>query len=422
MRYMMKLCALLLIVTAAVSANSILGVNYPLGIKTPISGYASRMGGAAIGATEPYVMMSLNPGNLANATTTVYSFKAQLEYLRLKADNGTAEFFGFDPQFLSFAIPMKKVGTIGFSYTKEAGNEYSYLGNKEILAINPHGDTTGYLSGQLGFRTTTGLTSWQLGYAREVFSFLKPGIAIKRYNLSKVIATSTILDKISSLDNLSSTLDTTVFSQSVNSFAFGVNGTLGKVSYGISGEYPFKGDLEVDSIIHRMFKLDEDDQFPEQGMLLHDSSITSETYKLRLAPTGGAGVSVELNKNFTINSDFAMTFWERMSTTSTTFSKGTLQNTVRISAGTQFTPVTNKLNPKYFEIINYSAGIRYESLPLKGDWEGSLTIGAGLPLGRTGMIDLAVEGGYRTSDTYNYKENFLRFSIGTNGGRFWNKK
>lgn len=422
MKLVNKIVPLILLITFALSAKSLLGVSYPVGIKTPISGYASRFAGAGIGANEPYAMMSLNPANLANTESTVYSFKMQLEYLRLKADNGTASLFDVDPQFLSFAIPMKKAGNIGFSYTKEAGNEYSYLSPQQIFAYNTNGTTTDYIVGKLGYTYTTGLTSWQFGYAREIFSFLKPGIAIKRYNLSKTITTSIIIDSITSTDIESSTMDSTDFNHSVNSFAFGVSGTLKKVSFGISGEYPFKGDLEIDSTITRLYKTDSDLDFPDHGTLLNDSSVTSGMYKLRLAPTGGAGVSVALNKKITINTDFAMTFWERMSTTSTTFSRNTLQNTVRISAGTQFTPVTNKLNPRYFEIINYSAGLRFETLPVKGDWEGSLTIGAGLPLGRTGMVDLSLEGGYRTSDTYNYKENFLRLGIATSGGRFWNKK
>ncbi len=98
-------------------------------------------------------------------------------------------------------------------------------------------------------------------------------------------------------------------------------------------------------------------------------------------------------------------------------------NTKSGAIGFEFLPAPQLLAPKYYERIVYSGGVHLATLPVEGDWEVSGSIGAALPIGRSGVLDIALESGVRRSaDLENYKENFFKFSLTTSGGKKWKKR
>jgi hypothetical protein len=96
---------------------------------------------------------------------------------------------------------------------------------------------------------------------------------------------------------------------------------------------------------------------------------------------------------------------------------------VRLSAGAQFTPAPELLTPRYWEIMQYRGGIRYNQLPVPSAYELAFSFGVGMPLPQGGgLIDLSIEYGRRhDKDFSNIREELFRFAIGINGGRKWNK-
>ena len=407
----------ILIFTAS-NGQSLLAMRYPTGVSIPISGYSARMGGSGIGATDNYTSMSLNPGNLGNIVQSVYTLKLQYDYLNLKSSSSSTVQSSFYPHYIGFAFPLKKFGTIGASFIKPSGNKYVYNSGDVVLTTNgnalPDEDVT-ELDGKLAYMRQTGLNGFEVGYGYDLFSFLKPGITYRRFNYSVEDA------RISIYNGIGGTVDSTRWYQEGNMLRFGISGGLlkGKLNYGITGAYAFKGDLRYNRNLLKIDSSEHTGKYITNN--LHDSTNFVGIYQLQLPPEGGAGISIIPSEKVHINLDYSMVLWKNMWTDAPEIiDLSKLINSYKIASGVEYTPSSNLLKPRYWEKIMYSAGFRYEALPKDGDWEMSATIGTGLPLGKLGLFEFAAEGGMRRSKEYSdYKENFVRLTFSTSGGRLW---
>jgi long-subunit fatty acid transport protein len=95
-----------------------------------------------------------------------------------------------------------------------------------------------------------------------------------------------------------------------------------------------------------------------------------------------------------------------------------MKDNLRISLGGQFRPASVDMG-KYYERINYRAGLRYEQsyLEIKNTRinDFGISFGVGLPMKKSrSTINIAVELGTQgTTDNGLIKENYMRFTIGT---------
>jgi hypothetical protein len=416
----LKQLLLLLLLTTIVSSESLLGMRYPTGISTPMTGYSARMGGTGIGDPESYLGMSLNPGNLGNVDQSVYTLKLQMDYLNLNDGTNSSNQIAFVPQHIGFVFPLKQFGTLALSFLKPSYNKYTYKSENDTLVVNSNaidGQTVTSLTGNTAFYRDNGISAWEIGYGFSFFSFLKAGVTYRRFNY--YVEDS----RIAIYDGYGGTIDSTKWYQEGNMIRGGISGGLlkGKINYGVTGSYPFSGDIDYDRIL---LNIDSSESGAYYTGLSHEDAIYKGSYKLHLPPEGGAGFSVAPNKKLIFNVDYYLTLWEKMSTDAPQVADTNgLKNSSRVGFGAQFTPATNMLKPRYFELVMYSAGFRYETLAKDGDFEMAMNLGVGLPLGKFGIFDFGAEAGLRKSESYpDYEEKFVRLSFTTSGGRKWKKK
>ncbi len=409
---MKKILIILLCLTAFISAQSLMGVRYPGGLSSSKSGFSSRMGGAGIGFDNSYLLMTHNPGNLGNINQSVYTLKFSLDYVRVFEDDNYSDFSSMVPDLVGFAFPLGNIGTFGLSFSKDKSNKYTFITEKGVLATNP---TTGEtLTGWTGRYIKSATTAWEIAWGHKAWKFFRPGIGYRRYYFSSEV------NSVNKIDNFGGTGDSTDIKQAGNSFRGGFSGTLGKFTYGLSATYSFMSDVK--------FKRKTIDIDSSNGNYisswLHENAASDTVYDLHLPPSGGIGVSYRINKKMLVGADLSMELWQEAYTNAPNSVFYTeYSNTMTGSAGFEFIPAPQLLSPRYFEKVRYSGGFRFGRLPIEGDREFAATVGLGLPVGSSGLLDIAFEVGARRSDILeNNKENFFKFSITSSGGKPWLKK
>lgn len=406
---MKNVTLLVIILISIVSAQSVLGVRYPGGLSTAKSGLSSRMGGFGIGSSENYLMMAHNPGNLGNITHSVYSLKFTLDYTRVIENDLTSDFVVMVPDLVGFAFPLGNAGTFALSFSKERGNKYTYISEPGVISTNPV--TNDSLTGWTGLYRKTATTAWEVGWGHKAWKFFRPGLTYRRFYFNFEDNT------VAKIDNYGGKGDTIQATHAGNAIRGGFSGTMGKLTYGLTATYNFEGEMDFDRHL-KTYSID------GSSAQVHEDAKIDTKYRIQLPPSGGVGLSYQLNDQLLLGVDYSMEFWEDAWTdapTSVFYTQYT--NTQSGSFGVQFIPAPKLLSPRYFEKIRYSLGARATTLPIDGDWEAAGTVGFGLPLGSAGLLDIAFEGGTRRSTDFDtIQENFFRFSISTSGGKQWRKK
>ena len=412
---MKNILLLITALTSLVFSQSLLATRYLGGLSYYKTGPASRMSGFGIGSNDVYNIGAYNPGNLGNVDQSVYTLKFTLDYTRLidEATNSKSDFVAMVPDFVGFAFPFGKAGVFGLSFSKDYGNKYTYISGEDEALATDGSDT---LYGWTGYYRKSAISSWEVLWGYNVAKFFKPGITYRRYYFTQDE------NSVVKLNGLGGTGDSTHLYQGGNSFRAGISGTIGKVTYGISGEYNFEDTINSTRLVIDIKESSYSNGFV--STLVNKNAQIEKKYTLQLPPKGGAGIQYQIDDRMKVGVDFSMVFWEQATTNapkSIYYDK--YQNTMSGNIGFSFVPAPKLLAPKYYERILYSAGFRASTLPIEGDKEISGSIGLGLPLGKAGILDLAFEGGQRSSiDVSRYKENFFKFSITTSGGRKWRKK
>jgi len=155
---------------------------------------------------------------------------------------------------------------------------------------------------------------------------------------------------------------------------------------------------------------------------IHQSTDSKGTIRFPLSL--GFGLGFKKGDKWMGVADFALQNWSSFQV----FNQSqNLKNSMRISAGIQYTPnsrySSKSLIDGYYKRVQYRVGGRYAqtALELKNTQlnEYALTIGAGLPVGRNfilqnfSMVNIGVEFGQRgTTSNGLIRENFMKVSLG----------
>lgn len=156
---------------------------------------------------------------------------------------------------------------------------------------------------------------------------------------------------------------------------------------------------------------------------IRDTILNEEGEKgnIKMPLTMGFGISLKKGTQWLIAADVSMQSWKDYSFLGL---KDSLRNSLRISAGAQYTPSERGIK-SYWQTVQYRLGGYYSQtyLQLKGTQlnEYGITTGLGLPIRRGfNTIHLsAVIGTRGTTDNNLIKENFVRISLGVTFSDRW---
>jgi hypothetical protein len=377
-------------------AQSLIALQFPYGqpIQT-VSGTALSMGGAAAGLPDDFHLLRVNPANLATIDRTIFAGLATVDLLRITDDDRHSNHAMLTPRQLSFSVPVGIVGNLGLSLAKEAEASADFRSGPIDLGEGFDGD--------LEFKRDGGLTSWLLGWGRQINKRFYLGASYERLYLTvNTVRLRRVLGENSSISR-----DSTFVSFAGNGLRLGMLVDFDKIGAGFAYEYRFEGDLEFDRRVLR-----------DQGNSQIDED-SSETATLRLPPKFVVGASYEFSPSWIAAADLSLTQWGQYSADGL-LQGASRQNAASFAAGVRFIPAPDVLAPRYWETMQYRAGGRYTQLPDRDSDEFALSLGVGLPLSGGGLIDIALEAGRRTDDEFDdYREDFVSIGVGFNGGRSW---
>jgi hypothetical protein len=393
----MSLCA---------SAQSMLALKYPAGSPVRIvSGMAYSMGLTGTALPDEHLLMFANPGNLGSIEKTIFSTLVSVDFLTLSEGPTSSTFPVFRPRHIGIGLPFGIAGTIGLGFDRRSDATAKYRSSRPepyqtidstITALSRNG----------------GVTVWSAGYGHSIGKWAQLGLAYQRlYFNSDVTQLTTVkggdpamLDRFYTTD----IRDSARISAGCNGLKAGVMVPFEKFTFGIAGEYLFGSQSSAATTTY-------------SGT---DTTYGTKTENsdFRLPPTVSGGISWQVLPELLVSSDVATTLW-------TYYVKGagmepvpTVNYTTGFGIGAQYVPAPNLLAPKYWETMRYRAGFRYSQLPAAGNSEFSFSLGAGLPLQASGLLDLVLSYGRRTdSHIVNYAEDMFSISIGVNGGRKWSE-
>lgn len=391
----------LLIAFSFSSAQSILGIQYPMGLTTNSeTGFGASCGGTGTGVQDDFLIMSKNVANLGNINRAIFSSIVSLDFTDLVDSKNKTWQSGFNPRNISLSIPIADYGSVGFAFSQNNSNDVRFKLSQPL--------NVGWLSdtADLGLVQTTGVSEWKLGYGYAITRWLRMGIAYKRIYFNKKTSSVKIM-RGSINDTL---MDSTTISFRGNGISGGFLIPLKKITFGFSGDYVFPSDAQQYSM-KRGTRTDS---------VYKDSLIEQESdYEFRPPPSFSVGLSYQIAPEWMVAMDAGGTLWSKYYPQLA--NTRVVDNAYSVSLGAQFIPEPDLLSPSYYETIRYRAGFRYSQLPVSTASEFAFSLGFGLPLQKgAGLLDVIMEGGLRSDSNYdNYSEKFLSIKFGINGGRKW---
>jgi long-chain fatty acid transport protein len=153
---------------------------------------------------------------------------------------------------------------------------------------------------------------------------------------------------------------------------------------------------------------------------------TRYTREIRVPAMLATGVNYRFNKRHNVMVDVAWRAWDRdVENVAGSWGMAEItktQNDFNISLGYQ-RDGSDVFYDAYWDRIAYRAGLWYKNWYVEDVCEIGGSIGAGLPLGRKGMmLDLAIQGGARLADgDRNWSEGFFGIRLGLVGVGNWGK-
>ena len=415
-----KLLAILLLLTTVSFSQSLLSVRYPTGTTFPLTTAAARMGGAGAGLSEPYLISSINPANLGTIRQSVYTLSMNADRRWIHEGDESVLLGSFSPSFIGFAFPMGGAGTLAANFRQSGSNRFAFQEIDTFVHVPDPGFPGKIQNIEVWPKFDRHLTfsSWELGWGIELFRRLSLGLTYQfgqyqnRSVRSDVLHTTGVISSLDSLQN----------NQMNSALSGGFLLRIRNLGFGVSAIYPFMGDLKSQRTIRGLVQ-DQNGNFsirPGEPEREFDT-----TYSLQLPPSGIIGASWTFNQRLRTALDFSLVMWDSYywsDAPTFVFEEGMLQNALGISAGVEFIPQPNLLSARYFQTVHYSGGLAFRQLPIDGDWEGSFSLGLGLPLGGMGIVDISVETGLRRSaKESDIRENFIRLNFGMSGGRVWRR-
>ncbi len=400
---------LLSAISANIIANSLVSNKYPFGL--PIRGSSASsmfMGGASAGVPDAHNVLIANPGNLGQIKTTAFSALLNLDYLRIKDGGNYSDMLNVYPGMIAFSLPIGRFGTLGFGMSKD--NLVNINSDSKIEPIT--GDTT-----RASNHVTGGTNSWEAGWGISPFKPLSLGISLQRIYYKKE---DTFLQE---LNNTPISRDSSSTLLRTYGLTFGYMGTFKNLTAGISYRHIFKNSAKAKNNIYNYTSTNEEISVPI------DSTDELKSGEVQMPGELALGLSYKINKSITTAADLSVTLWQTYKDEkSITTDNPALydESAIALGLGISFIPKPNLLYPKYWEIINYMVGFRFDQMPNKKDVEIAGTGGLAFPLKNAGNFEIGFEAGSRIIDappegSSDYKENFVSIMIGLSGGKRWRK-
>jgi len=412
---------------ALASAQSPLGLQYPLGVPDlAVTGAAAAMGGSGTAVTDEFWGASLNPANVAIGERSAFSALVSLDITTVYDNDNSGTVSGYTPKLLSLSVPLGKAGNLGFSMQKRYDANLNFY--TSIQDIGEYG----YKENTIELSRKGSLTAWQAGWAYRIrnskaafFNGLSLGILYERlyFNLDTRETFESVFNySHETVLYRESTIETALSQFASNGIRLGIQiPAHPKVTLGATVEYIFKGDGNGHAA-HEYYNTGS--VYNQSGRLIPDTLRTSEReYSVTLPPSINFGAAYAANDNWLFAADAQSTLWDQYEN-DISERGGHPQQTYGITAGARFIPAPNRLTADYWQKISYSAGLRYSTLPHNsgdGAQDIGLSLGAGLPIPNNGgMVDIVIDIGRRTDTRYEkYSENTVKFQLGINGGRNW---
>lgn len=348
------------------------------------------LGRTGVGIQNDFLAMTKNPANLGIVQRAVFSSVISYDIFNISDDGESSTQQFFNPQLLSFAFPVGKLGSIGLSVDQRSITDFKFhLERSTTVNGLPYNQ-------ELGTIRKGGTVSWQVGYGYSFKKYAQLGLSYERIYFT---------DRTTNLKTVSNEL-TSTFKDSTEVIYRG-NGIRGglfipykKFTGGLSGEYIFLNEAT------------------EKRTNTGDSTQKSK-FDFKPAPSFSLGGSYSFSPEWLAAADIGMIFWKEFYSQQGTVRP--LENALYFSAGGQYIPAPNLLAPKYYEIMQYRAGFRINQLPVSHAYEFGIDLGVGLPLQQGGSsFDINFEYGRRWDSHYkNYSEQFFSIQLGINGGRKW---
>lgn len=384
---------LMICLLAAVTgySQSLLGLKYPYGIPYQSgTGLSLSMGGTGIAVSNDLLGMAENPANLGAIKRAVFSLHSSLDLTNFKDGSKETNHITFNPHVLSFCFPIKKFGTIGLSVTQTSNTDAKFKLDS-LLSTNGLSETE-----EIGLVREGSSIVWQAGWGYSINKYVLIGLAYQRMYFNPSISKIRRIKGDFSANNN----DSTAIDFSTNGITGGIQVPIKNLTLGLSGQYFFENDANL-------YK-------SEDGSTIG--------YTMRPAPSLGFGASYQISPEWLCAADFETVLWDKcISIPDTSVPKYDVENAFGFSIGGQYIPAPNLLSPKYYEILRYRAGFRYNQLPVSTASEFGFSFGLGLPLREgNGLFDVFFEYGQRHDSKFkDTKEEFFKIQIGINGGRKW---
>ncbi len=383
-----------------VEAQSPLSLEYPLGI--PLrngTGPSLSLAGTGIGIGNDLFGFAANPANLGISQRTTFSTAVSGNVLNIDDRELSSRHFDMNLHIFSLSIPLGNYGVIGVAVEPQSSADLLW----RISDVNEHTASSDD-SLLVGIRGSGGTVAWQAGWGYTVRRLFRIGISYKRLNFNRTLSIIRQSYGSGPIDQQIDSMRTTFAS---NGFRGGFQIPVHKLTIGLSGEYFFMARAASTHVI--------------TGTLdTLDLVNKRESFDLKPPPSIGLGLSYEFNPSWLAALDGGATMWSRYH--SDFESSGFRPDDAWfVSCGVRYIPAPNLLTPKFYEIIQYRAGLRYSQLPGSQASELALTLSTGLPLqSYGGLFDIIFEYGQRRDRRFDhYKEHSFGLKLGINGGRKW---
>jgi hypothetical protein len=357
-------------------------------------GRNSGMAGVSIGMRSPGFLNTSNPASLTtlDSTSFVYDFSSAMKFSNFQSasQNENTYNFNFKKVAMGFKASHRWAISVGLM-------PYSGVGYK-ITTTQPVEGTLGSTS-NVYYDGNGGINKFYVSNAFQITQKISFG-----FNSSFLFGS---INNNVSVDHWSiaktSTIQTLYFDfgiQYTDKFKDLANFTIGLV-------YGYKSPLNLnDNIVLK-----------EDTSTLNKFSEIGSQY---LPMFYGLGLSVCLKNKLTLAADYQFQQW---SVVTSNFSNVTFADMNKLKFGVEYVP-NDKSFISYFERIHYQCGVSiYNSyLNISGEKpiDYMLSLGIGLPIRRSGLMNIAVNyGKFGTTNNLQIQENFTQICLNFSLADIW---
>ena len=421
MRMSIKQLLAVLLTVSFVSAQSVFSPSQPLGMPLdPASAASAIMGGTGSSVASNSAIMTRNVANLGSLDRVEFAGLFDATITNLSSNGQSNNFMRTLPKSFTFGVPLGSAGAIGFGYNKESDATLN------ILPSRSSQDPV-----RVSYDAAGGLSNWQLGYGIGIGKHLKLGASLGFDNYRKVSQRITDwyldVDSLGHSNTMNGVISQWYANESDSSFTTfkGLRPGIGLMAswhgFSVGAQFTMPLDGRLKSMVSTRDSLSSLASGSGNYSHIGANSCTTNTY-IRLAPSLRAGVSYSLSQKFLVAVDGSAEFWKSgvKKSDAMLLTQNQLHDAGNLGIGIQYVPAPDLLLPRYYEIVQYMAGLRYARLPdgTTSDFSGS--IGLGLPLMKVGFLSIGVGAGQRTSSAFtSYKERYVNLIVGINGGISW---